>query len=52
MNLKKLYDAAMIFLIGSSPLAFQYLKGNVEMTNIISNLQRDVDQIKSDDSTN
>lgn len=35
MNPKKLYDAAMIFSIGSSPLAFEYLKQNVESTNII-----------------
>ncbi len=43
MSGKRIYDAAMIFIIGVLPLGFQYLKENVEKTNIIQKIQSDID---------
>ncbi len=40
---KRLYDAAMIFIIGIAPLGFQYLKENIEMTNLPNRIQSDID---------
>lgn len=41
---KKLTDAAMIFLIGSSPLGFEYIKQNVTSTGVIDRIQSDIDK--------
>jgi hypothetical protein len=40
---KKIFDAAMIFFMGISPLGFEYLKQNVEATTIISKIESDLE---------
>lgn len=51
MNQKRLYDAAMIFVIGITPLGFQYLKQHVESTKIIEKVQNDIEEHQSKDKS-
>lgn len=51
MNQKRLYDAAMIFVIGITPLGFEYLKQHVESTKLFEKIQNDIEEHQSTDKS-